>query len=40
MYVVRNANGEVVVMASRYEDAMAVVKSGAADKETYTLEKM
>jgi len=39
MYIVRNANGEVVLMASRKEDAMAVVKSGPADKTTYTLEK-
>ena len=40
MYVVRASKGEVVIMASRYKDAMAVVKSGTADKETYTLEKM
>lgn len=39
MYIVRNANNEVILMASRKEDAVAVVKAGPSDKTTYTMEK-
>jgi len=39
MYIVRNSKGEVVLMASRKEDAAAMIKAGPTDKTTYTMEK-
>lgn len=39
MYIVRNSKGECVLIATRKEDAMALVKSGPADNTTYTMEK-
>ena len=39
MYIVRNSKGECVLVASRKEDAKAMLKASPADKEIYTMEK-
>ena len=40
MYIVKNASGAVVLIATRKEDAEAIVKAGPLDQQTYVMEKV
>lgn len=40
MYIVRDTKGAVVLIATRKEDAKAIVKSGPVDNEKYVMEKV
>ena len=40
MYIVRDKKGNVVVIASRKEDALAVMQAGPVDNERYTMEEV
>lgn len=40
MYVVRDTNGDVAVIASRIEDAYAYVDAAQLDKTEYTIEEV
>lgn len=40
MWIVKDSKGAVVLIASRKQDAEAIVASGPADKKQYFLEKV